>query len=235
MPSASPSVGHVVVVGASAGGVEALIQLVEGLPADLPAPVLVVLHVAAGPSHLPAILCRAGKLPVSHATDGETLAGGKIYVAPPDRHIEVRQDRVKLNGGPRQNRVRPSADVLFRSAAEVYSTRAIGVILTGLLDDGAAGLAAIKRAGGLAVVQDPRDAQNASMPEAAIAATEVDHVVPVAQIGPLAAVRRPPRRGRRRLSGLWRVLARDRRESDPAVQMLSRPSLLIPFTFAVSR
>jgi two-component system chemotaxis response regulator CheB len=173
-----------VVVGASAGGVEALIRVVSELPADLPAAILVVLHVPAdSSSNLPAILARAGPLPTAHARDGEPIEPGRILIAPPDRHLLVQDGRVRLSSGPFENLHRPAVDVLFRSAAINRDGRTIGVVLSGALDDGADGLRTIAMAGGLAVVQDPGDAVIPSMPRSAIEAARVDHVLPADEIG----------------------------------------------------
>jgi len=181
--------GHdIVVVGASSGGVEALSRLVRRLPANLDASVFVVLHMSPSRSSvLPAILARETVLPTVQAADGEPIRRGNIYVCVPDRHLIVRPGHIALTTGPTENRVRPSVDVLFRSAAVAYPGRTIGVVLTGNLDDGAAGLAAIKRCGGLAVVQDPSEAFAASMPQAALDAAEVDHVAFLDEMGPLIA------------------------------------------------
>ena len=179
--------GHdVIVVGTSAGGVEALINLVSTLPADLPAAVFLVLHIPAqSPSMLPDILNRAGPLHALHPADGEVIHQGHIYVAPPDHHLLVEEGVARIVRGPKENRHRPAIDSLFRSAARTYGTRVVGVVLTGSMDDGTAGLLAIKRRGGVAVVQDPRDALFASMPQSAIAHVEVDHVVPLSGIDSL--------------------------------------------------
>jgi two-component system chemotaxis response regulator CheB len=176
----------IVVVGTSMGGVEALTSLAAQLPADFPAALFVVMHIAPdAPSVLARILNRSGPLPAKAAEDGEPVARGRIYVAPPDRHLLVRPGHVHLSRGPRENRSRPAVDVLFRSAAAAYGPRVVGVVLTGLLDDGAAGLFDVKRRGGLAVVQDPDDALYASMPRSALRATDVDHVVPLVRLGGL--------------------------------------------------
>jgi len=170
----------IVVVGASAGGVEALVQLVRDLPPDFPASVFVVLHVQPdAPSALPSILQRVGCLPASHPTNGESIRRGHIYCAPPDRHLILRRGRMEVTRGPRENRFRPSVDVLFRSAARAYGRRAVAVVLSGALDDGAAGLVEVKRAGGLALVQDPDEALFRSMPEQALLAVDADHCLPV--------------------------------------------------------
>lgn len=178
----------IVVVGASAGGVEALVQLAGSLPADLPAAVFVVLHVpSTGTSALPDILSRQGRLPATHAKDGEPIENGRIYVAPPDHHLLLRTGHVHLARGPRENGHRPAVDPLFRSAAREYATRVIGVVLSGALDDGTAGLVAIKARRGLAVVQEPTDALYPGMPGSVLAHVEVDHVLPAASIGALLA------------------------------------------------
>ena len=148
----------IVVVGTSAGGVEALTALVAGLPADLQAAVFVVLHFPPhGESHLPHILSRAA-LRATMARDGDEIQCGRIIIAPPDRHLLLTRERVRVVYGPRENHFRPAIDPLFRSAALAFGPRVIGVVLTGALDDGASGLVAIKRQGGLAVVQDPETA-----------------------------------------------------------------------------
>jgi two-component system chemotaxis response regulator CheB len=176
----------VLVMGASAGGIDALSRIASQLPSDLPAAVFVVLHVSAGAtSALPAILSRRGPLVAKHPQSGEATRPGQIYVAPPDHHLILEPGRVVLSRGPRENRVRPAIDVLFRSAGVVYGPRVIGVVLSGYLDDGAAGLVAIKRHGGLAVVQDPADAQCPGMPRAALEVVEPDHVMRIDDAGPL--------------------------------------------------
>jgi len=179
---------RIVVVGASAGGVEALIAIAKGLPADLQAPVAVVLHVpAGGASALPAILARSGPLDARHASDGEPLEPGVIYVAPPDLHLLVAGGVASVVRGPQENGHRPAIDPLFRSAAAEFGAGTIAVVLTGSLDDGAAGVAAVSARGGDVLVQDPADALLASMPENAIAADNPEYVVPVTEIAPIVA------------------------------------------------
>ncbi len=185
-PRATGYTHDIIVAGASTGGVEALSLLVRGLPADLDAAVFVVLHLSPqSPSHLPEILSRRGPLPASHPRDGEAIQRGHIYVAPPDRHLLIEAGRVRVVYGPKENRFRPAVDALFRSAALAYGARVAGVVLTGALDDGAAGLWAIKQWGGIAVVQDPREAMFAGMPESALEYVAVDYCVSVEEMGPL--------------------------------------------------
>src|SRR5689334_4079252 len=148
-----------IAIGASAGGVEALIAVVRALPRDIPAALFVVLHIPAqSPSFLPEILQRAGSLPTLHPEDGTKIAYGNIYIAPPDHHILVEREHIRVVRGPKENRHRPALDPLFRSLALAYGSRSVGVVLTGALDDGTAGLLAIKQRGGIAIVQDPDEA-----------------------------------------------------------------------------
>jgi two-component system, chemotaxis family, protein-glutamate methylesterase/glutaminase len=178
----------IVVVGASAGGVEALIHLAASLPSDLPAAMFVVLHLpATGTSALPEILRRHGPLPAAHVKDGEPIQPGRVYVAPPDHHVLLRTGHVHLSRGPRENGHRPAIDPLFRSAAREYATRVIGLVLSGALDDGTAGLLAIKSRGGTTVVQDPADALYPGMPGNALEHVQVDHVAAAASMGKLLA------------------------------------------------
>jgi two-component system, chemotaxis family, protein-glutamate methylesterase/glutaminase len=174
--------GHkrdLVVIGASAGGVETLKRVVAGLPPDLPAAVCIVLHIAPeSPSALARILQRAGRLPCRAASDGEPLRPGQILVAPPDHHLVIEDGRARLTVGPRENGHRPAVDVLFRSAATARHTRVVGVVLSGNRDDGAAGLAVIKSSGGATIVQDPDEAMYPGMPTSALAHVIVDAVVP---------------------------------------------------------
>lgn len=179
--------GHdIIVIGASTGGIEALATVVGNLSEDLPAALFVVVHIPAqATSALPAILGRSGPLPAGHAIDGERIESGRIYVAPPDFHLLVEQGYVRVLRGPKENRCRPAIDPLFRSAARAYGPRVIGVVLTGALNDGTAGLLAIKRRGGCAVVQDPADAFFPSMPASALEYVSADYCQPLANIGPL--------------------------------------------------
>lgn len=178
----------IVVVAASAGGLEPLRTLLAGLPADLPSSVLVVLHVpATGGRTLPHILDRAGLLPAAAAVDGERLKPGRVYVAPPDRHLLVASGLVRVSRGPRQNGVRPAADPLFRSAALYGGPRTIAVVLSGTLDDAALGSATVERRGGCVIVQDPADAAYDSMPRRALAATEHAILQPSDQLAALVA------------------------------------------------
>jgi two-component system chemotaxis response regulator CheB len=176
----------IIVIGTSAGGVDALRILCRGLPSDLPAALFVVQHLAASTrSVLPELLTRAGVLPAASPREGERIRQGHIYVAPPDRHMLLEGDQILLRRGPIENRCRPAIDPLFRSAAVAYGPRVIGVVMTGLLDDGSDGLAVIKRAGGTTIVQDPDDAEWPSMPRNALAHAEIDHCVPLAELAAL--------------------------------------------------
>jgi two-component system chemotaxis response regulator CheB len=176
----------IIVIGASAGGVEAAAAVARGLPADLPAAVFVVVHFPSwSRSVLPQILERAGPLPAAHAVDGESIRPGRIYVAPPGVHLLLHGDTVRLVAGPRENGAIPAVDPLFRSAARWCGERVIGVVLSGNLDDGTAGLVAIKHRGGLAVAQDPEQALFDGMPRNAVETALVDHVVPLERIGSL--------------------------------------------------
>ncbi len=173
----------IVVIGASAGGVEALMRFTAALPHDLPASIFVVVHIPArSKSMLPAILSRCGPLPATHAIDGAIIEPGWIYVAPPNHHLLVRPGQMAVTQGPRENRQRPAVDPLFRSAARAYGRQVVGVVLSGSLDDGASGLVAIKSQGGTAIVQDPSEALFDSMPRSAIETVAVDLVLPADQI-----------------------------------------------------
>jgi two-component system chemotaxis response regulator CheB len=176
----------VVVIGASAGGVGSLQRLVEHVPAEFSAAILIALHLPDGiRSMLPEILTRAGNLPASHAVNGAPIEPGRIYIAPSGFHLTVHAAHMHVTRGAREHGHRPAIDPLFRSAALAYGRRAIGIILSGLLDDGTVGLREIKRAGGLAIVQDPRDTEWPSMPQSALNHVKVDYTVPATQIGAL--------------------------------------------------
>jgi two-component system, chemotaxis family, protein-glutamate methylesterase/glutaminase len=169
---------RIFVVGASAGGVEALKTLVSRLRGDFSGALLLVLHIPPQvPSLLAGILDRRGPLPVTDASDGATIQAGHIYVGVPDRHLLVDGTTLRLSRGPKENRFRPSIDALFRSAAYTLGPRVVGVVLTGQLDDGTSGLWAVKDRGGIAVVQSPQSAQFPSMPTSALQHVAVDHVV----------------------------------------------------------
>ncbi len=198
----------VVVVGASAGGVESLQAFLTELPPDLPATVLIVLHLpATGTSLLPDILRRSGGLRVLTAPGGDgVLRHGEVLVAPPDHHLMLADGRAELTRGPRENGHRPAVDVLFRSAARCYGGRTIAVVLSGALDDGTAGAAAVRRSGGLVLVQDPTEALFPSMPQSVLDNVGADRVASAAGLGRL-------------LSGLCRT-------EPPAGQLGDPPPLL---------
>jgi two-component system chemotaxis response regulator CheB len=168
---------RLVVIGASLSGVTALTDIVAALPGDFAVPILVVLHVGERPSVLPQVLANRSELRASHARHGELLRNGHIHVAPPDHHMLVVDGHIVLSRGPKEHRTRPAIDPLFRSAALSRGADVIGVVLTGLLDNGTAGLQAIKAAGGTAVVQDPEEALAPSMPASALRYVDVDHCV----------------------------------------------------------
>jgi len=177
---------NIIVLGASAGGFEAFKRLVRALPADFDASIFIVWHMA---PHirgvLPAVLNRLNSLYAAHAYDGEPIEPRRIYIAPPDRHMLIEDGIIRVTKGPKENRFRPAVDPLFRSAAYSYGNRVIGVVLTGALDDGTAGLWEIKHRGGVAVAQEPLDAEVPSMPENAIREVDVDYIVPVDEMASL--------------------------------------------------
>jgi two-component system chemotaxis response regulator CheB len=178
----------IITVGASAGGVESLCRLVSSLPADLNAAIFVVLHIPANfVSSLPEILGRNGPMDAIHPEDGDEIRAGKIYVAPPDHHLLVEADRMLVTRGPKENRNRPSIDALFRSAAYSYGPQAVGIVLSGALDDGTSGLWSIKRMGGITMVQDPAEAGFNSMPMSALSQVEIDHCLPASEMGAVLA------------------------------------------------
>ena len=192
----------IVVIGASSGGIVALLDLVKTLPADFPAPIFVVQHVGAdSQSILPQLLSHVSPLKARHPQHGEAVEAGVIYVAPPDHHLLVENDKVLVTRGPKENRFRPSIDALFRSAAYSYGPRVIGVVLTGYLDDGTSGLWTVQRLGGLTIVQDPKDAVSPAMPANALQYVDADHVVPLAELGGLLTrLTAEPAPGRPRVS-----------------------------------
>lgn len=177
----------VIVIGASYGGYAALTALVAQLPRDFRAPIFVVVHVPADSTTNALIrsLNAHGKLHCSPGRHGQAFADGRIYVAPADHHMMIRRGRILVTKGAQENRSRPGIDPLFRSAAVAYGNKAIGVVLTGLLDDGTAGLMAIKRCGGICIVQDPADAAQPDMPRNAMAQVRIDHCLPLAEMGPV--------------------------------------------------
>ena len=169
----------IITIGASAGGVETLKRLIERLPADLPAAIVIVQHLSRNPSSLDRILSRSSRLPVQFAQDAQSIEHAHVYIAPPDNHLLVEPGRLRVVRGPRENRHRPAVDPLFRSAAWAYGPRVVGVVLTGTLDDGASGLWAIRSCGGVTIVQDPADAMHADMPISALMTLNVEHTLPL--------------------------------------------------------
>jgi two-component system chemotaxis response regulator CheB len=176
----------IICIGASAGGVEALQQVVAGIPSDLAASVFVVMHIPPfQESRLAEILQNSGPLPASAARDGERFVKGRIYVAAPDHHLLLERGKMSVIKGPKENRFRPAIDPLFRSAAQHYPTRCIGVLLSGMLDDGTAGLWALKRSGGVSIIQDLADAVFPDMPRNASEQVKIDHTVTASGMGSL--------------------------------------------------
>lgn len=175
---------RIVVVGASAGGIPALQTIVSQLPPDFPAPILVVVHISdSHQSVLPNMLKRAGTLNATHPYNGQRVEPGTIYVAPPNYHMVLIDHHIQLKNSPKENRHRPAIDPLFRSAAQAHGGDVIGIILSGVLDDGTGGLIDINQHNGVAVVQDPEDAMFSSMPESACRYVDVDHVLTAYEIG----------------------------------------------------
>ena len=173
----------IIVIGASRGGLDALRQLVSQLPRDLSASLVIVTHMPPrGPSLLGDLLSASGPLRAAPGIDGEPLVAGRIYVAVPDHHLLIAQDHIRLSRGPKESHARPSVDVLFRSAAWHAGPRVIGIVLTGQLDDGTAGLWAVKEHGGIAIVQDPAQAAFPSMPQSALDHVPVDHTVRIEEL-----------------------------------------------------
>jgi len=178
----------IVVIGGSTGGLEALGRLLGSLPSDLAATLLIVLHIPSDfPSILPELLSKSGKWQVRHPANGARFGPGQVFVAPPDFHLVIEQSQILLTRGPKENRHRPAIDVLFRSAARAYGPRVAAVLLSGQLDDGSAGLMAVKMRGGLTIVQDPEEATAPEMPSRAIQYVNPEHVLPIHQISELLA------------------------------------------------
>lgn len=177
---------RLVVIGTSSGGIETLRTIVAGLPETFSAAVCIVLHIGPeSPGVVPEILARSGRLPVSPACDGQRIQSGHIYVAPSDRHLLIEPGRLRVTKGPREHGFRPAIDPLFRSAAQVYGPALVGIVLTGNLDDGTAGLWTIKKLGGTTIVQDPQDALFPSMPQHALDHVDPDYVVPASRMASL--------------------------------------------------
>ena len=179
---------RIVLIGGSAGAVKALKAILPMLPQDFPAAILIVTHIGAHKSIVPDILARTSLMPVRHATDGEPIIPGRVLVAPPDEHMTVvaRDGKayIRLVHGPRENHFRPAIDPLFRSAASAFRQGAVGVVLSGYLDDGTVGLQAVKACGGLVIVQDPLEAEALDMPASALEHVDVDRVLSAADIAP---------------------------------------------------
>ena len=221
----------IIVVGASAGGIEALRVLIGALPADLSASLFIVVHTSSeAPGMLADIFNRFGRLPATYATDGERIEKGRIYVAPPDQHLLIEPNRVRVTRGPKENRFRPAVDPLFRSAAQTYGPQVVGVILTGYLDDGTAGLWTVKQLGGTAIVQDPIDALVPFMPLNAMAHVNVDYCLPLEEIAPLLVLLTT---GAAEEEGVFQVpkeveievnIAKEQKALDAGVLQLGEPS-----------
>ena len=176
----------IIVIGTSAGGLAALQELVRELPRDLPAAILIVHHTAPlTPSILPSVLAQGSELEVELAADESEIHNGRIYIAPPDRHLRIVDGHLRLSQGPKENLNRPSVDTLFRSAALAFGSRVAAVVLTGTLDDGTAGLWAVKQLGGVTVIQDPNEAEYPDMPQSAGKYAQIDYCLPLTEIGPL--------------------------------------------------
>jgi two-component system chemotaxis response regulator CheB len=175
---------NIIVIGASAGGVGALIELVKQFPPGMQAAVFIVQHVSAfSPSQLPQILSRSGPLQAVHPKDGEHIEAGKIYVAPPNFHLLIDDHKIAVKKGPKENRFRPSIDALFRSAAYTYGSRVISIVLSGMLDDGTSGMWTVKRMGGVGIIQDPEEAICPSMPHNVLEYVAVDHCIGIDKMG----------------------------------------------------
>jgi len=192
----------VIVIGGSAGALEPLCELLKALPPDLPASVFVVIHIPEKNSALEEVLGRCGKARVAKAVNGQKVQRGKVYVAPGGSHLVLNDGQMQLNKGPRENRHRPSVDTLFRSAARAHRERVIAVVLSGALDDGAAGAMAVKARGGIIIVQDPEEATISDMPSNVVKHVGADYCLPIAEIGPMltSLVNSNPRGPKKRLN-----------------------------------
>ena len=176
----------IVVIGGSAGAIQAISVILQALPGDFPAATFVVVHTGQdAPAYLANIFAKVSRLPVQYATDREPIELGRVYVAAPNRHLLIKPGEMRVILGPKENNFRPAVDPLFRTAATAYHGRVIGVVVSGSLDDGTHGLLQIKRAGGIAIVQSPDDALQRGMPESAIERVEVNHILPATEIGPM--------------------------------------------------
>jgi two-component system chemotaxis response regulator CheB len=221
-----------IAIGASAGGAQTLTELVSGLPAELPAAVLVAQHTSpSAPPVLGEILSRAGKLPATPAVDGEPIERGRIYVARPDHHLLVGEEHLVVSRGPRENGHRPAVDPMFRSAARHYRQRVIAVVLSGTLDDGSAGLIAVKARGGVVIAQDPEDALHSAMPRNAIERDHPDYVVPVSGLADLLCTLVEERLHPAETNG---QRAGDRREGEhtvpPSYELRAEGAVPVPIT-----
>jgi two-component system chemotaxis response regulator CheB len=202
----------IIVIGASAGSIQTLKEMMSRLPADLPAAVFVVVHVSpTSMGFLPQILDTAGPLIATHPQDREPIERGRVYVAPPNHHMMIDDGRISLTVGPKENGFRPAVDPLFRTASGAYGSRVVGVILSGGLDDGTEGLRRIKQRGGVAIVQDPLEASIPGMPQSAINNVKVDHILPANQIPEV--IKTLSRNGR---GNGEKVRGGKKREADPA-------------------
>ncbi|MDB5581178.1 MAG: Protein-glutamate methylesterase [Bradyrhizobium sp.] len=219
------------VIGASAGGVEALFALSSKLPRDFPAPIMVVQHIGAYRSYLPELISRRGPNKAVEAKDGELPLPGTIYIAPPDFHMMLQGAVIRLTRGPKEHHTRPAIDPLFRSAAIEFGSQVVGIVLTGMLDDGAAGLRAIKDCGGIAIVQDPNDAIEPSMPTNALRVVDADHVTALENIAPLMCLLAGPRSGASdKQPPDWLKLEQACSFGDPEMKTLSLIGSPSPFT-----
>lgn len=181
------NLNRIIVIGASAGGIPAIKTVLSGLPDDLDAAVFIVLHVYSRSSapNLAKIFQKYTSLVCTPGADGEMIQSGCLYIAPPSHHMMLKPGKVRINQGTRENKYRPSIDVLFRSAAVAYGAQVISIVLTGMLGDGTSGMSAIKRCGGICIVQEPEDAEYSDMPQSVLNKIRVDHQVPVKKIGAL--------------------------------------------------